>query len=246
MAGSWVSATISAVAVAWPWRGLLRSGAVDPPARCRPRSVGCAHRRAGKDVAGCADPRSVAPWPPAKRSAHRQARHHPARTARPLVHVGAGHHPAARCAPAVRDRRLPNTPVILAEADGRVAAACPRARATDRRAGASRGLCGGGADGGRLRCPCMRVWQVAGPSRGAQRAAGWWPCVTFGRAGRAGWCRAGARRSFAGGHGAERLGYRKRPVAALPAGRWAITPPEMTYQSLGREARAGAYRLRRW
>ena len=76
----------------------------------------------------------------------------------------------ARCAPAARDRRLPNTPVSLAEADGRGAAACPRARATDRRAGASRGLCGGGADGGRPRYPCMRVWQVAGPSRGAQRA----------------------------------------------------------------------------
>lgn len=157
-----------------------------PLGTVRALSDRCAHRRAGKDVAGCADPRSVAPWPPAKRSAHRRARHHPARTARPLVHVGAGHHPAARCAPAVRDRRLPNTPVILAEADGRVAAACPRARATVRRAGASRGLCGGGADGGRPRCPCMRVWQVAGPSRGAKRAAGWWPCVTFGRAGRAG------------------------------------------------------------
>lgn len=76
----------------------------------------------------------------------------------------------ARCAPAARDRRLPNTPVSLAEAVGRGAAACPRARATDRRAGASRGLCGGGADGGRPRYPCMRVWQVAGPSRGAQRA----------------------------------------------------------------------------
>lgn len=130
----------------------------------------CAHRRAGKDVAGCADPRSVAPWPPAKRSAHRQARHHPARTARPLVRADAGHRPAARCAPAARDRRLPNAPVFLAEADGRGAAACPRARATDRRAGASRGLCGGGADGGRPRYLCTRVWQVAGPSRGAQRA----------------------------------------------------------------------------
>lgn len=89
----------------WRWQS---AGEVSAP-QCRPLplgdrraplgtaralSAGCAHRRAGKDVAGCADPRSVAPWPPAKRSAHRQARHHPARTARPLVRADAGHHPA--------------------------------------------------------------------------------------------------------------------------------------------------------